>query len=398
MNKQFNKTLIMSENEEYLFQQSNSCWICKKLIDNDEEEVRNHCHVNGKFRGAAHWSCNIDLQLTKNVPVIFHNLRGYESHLIFCELDKFDLKISVIPNGLEKYTAFFFNKNLVFIDSIQFMSSSLDKLVKSLSDEDFKYLVEELGSENLELLKQKDAYTYKYMNSFERFNEKKLLTRKDFFSSIKKGKIGDNSKISGGHISVKDCLTCEKICDKFEMKNMGDYHDYFLKKDVLLSADVFEKFIDPCLKFYGLDPCHYFSSAGLSWDAMLKVTGVKLEKISDIDKHLFIEKGLRGEISYIAKRYAKANNKYMNYYDPKKPSTFISYLDTNNLYGWAMTGYPYEGFEWLKNICEIDVMSVSEKSPIGYFLEVDLKHPDELRGLHNGYPLAPEKLAVSSDM
>ena len=131
---------------------------------------------------------------------------------------------------------------------------------------------------------------------------------------------------------------------------------------------------------------------------MLKTTGVKLEKISDIDKHLFIEKGLRGEISYIAKRYAKANNKYMNYYDPKKPSTFISYLDTNNLYGWAMTGYPYEEFEWLKNICEIDVMSVSEKSPIGYFLEVDLKHPDELRGLHNGYPLAPEKLAVSSDM
>ena len=181
------------------------------------------------------------------------------------------------------------------------------------------------------------------------------------------------------------------------MKNMDDYHDY-LKEDELLSVDVFEKFMTRCLKYYGLGPCHYFSSPGLSWDAMLKTTGVKLEKISDIDKHLFIEKGLRGEISYIAKRYAKANNKYMNYYDPKKPSTFISYLDTNNLYGWAMTGYPYEGFEWLKNICEIDVMSVSEKSPIGYFLEVDLKHPDELRGLYNGYPLAPEKLAVSSDM
>ena len=116
------------------------------------------------------------------------------------------------------------------------------------------------------------------------------------------------------------------------MKNMDDYHDY-LKEDELLSVDVFEKFMTRCLKYYGLGPCHYFSSLGLSWDAMLKTTGVKLEKISDIDKHLFIEKGLRGEISYIAKRYAKANNKYMNYYDPKKPSTFISYLDTNNLYG-----------------------------------------------------------------
>ena len=99
------------------------------------------------------------------------------------------------------------------------------------------------------------------------------------------------------------------------MKNMG-----------LFMADVFEKFIDTCLKYYGLDPCHYFSSPGLSWDAMLKMTGIKLEKISDIDKYLFIEKGLREGISYIARKYAKTNNKYMNDDDPKKPSTFISCL------------------------------------------------------------------------
>ena len=98
----------MSEEEEHLLQQSNSCWICKKLIDNDEEKVRDHCHVTGKFRGAAHWDCNINFQLTKKVPVTSHNLRGYDSHLIFNELDKFDLKISVISNELEKYVAFFF--------------------------------------------------------------------------------------------------------------------------------------------------------------------------------------------------------------------------------------------------------------------------------------------------
>ena len=104
---------------------------------------------------------------------------------------------------------------------------------------------------------------------------------------------------------------------------MGDYHDHYLKKDVLLLVDVFEKFIDTCLKYYGLDPCHYFSSPGSSWDAMLQMTDRELEKISDNDKYLFIEKGLRAGISYIAKRYAKASNKYMNDYDPKKPSTFI---------------------------------------------------------------------------
>ena len=155
--------------------------------------------------------------------------------------------------------------------------------------------------------------------------------------------------MSDGHISLKDYLTCEKIWGKFDIKNVGDYHDHYLKKDVLLLADVFEKFIDTCLKFYGLDPCHYFSSPGLSWDEMLKMAGVKLEKISDIDNYLFIKKGLRGEISYIAKRYAKAYNNYMNDYDPKKPSTFITYLGMNNLYDWSMSEYlPYDGFKWLK--------------------------------------------------
>ena len=136
---------------------------------------------------------------------------------------------------------------------------------------------------------------------------------------------------------------------------------------------------------------------------MLKMTGIKLEKISDIDKYLFIEKGLRGGISYIAKKYAKANNKYINDYDPKKSSTFISYLDMNNLYGWAMSEYlPCGRFKWLKNIDKFDVMSISEsssieKGSIGYFLEADLEYLGELHELHKDYPLALEKLAVSSD-
>ena len=123
--------MIISEEEEYLFQQSISCWICKKLIDNDEEKVRDYCYVTGKFRGAAYWDCNINFQLTKKVPAIFHNLRGYDSHLIFDELDKFDVKINVMSNGLQRYMAFFLNKNLVLIGSMQFMSFNLDNLLKA---------------------------------------------------------------------------------------------------------------------------------------------------------------------------------------------------------------------------------------------------------------------------
>ena len=133
---------------------------------------------------------------------------------------------------------------------------------------------------------------------------------------------------------------------------------------------------------------------------MLKMTDVKLKKISDIDQYLFIEKGTRRGICYISKRYAKANNKYMSDYDSNKQSAFITYLDKNKLYGWSMSEYlPYGEFKWFKkNVDELGIMSINEKSDVGYILEVDLKYPDKIHDLHNDYPLAPEKLAVTNDM
>ena len=179
MKKKLNKNLIMTEEEEKeQFQSNNMCWICENLIGN--RKVRDHCHINEKYRGAAHWSCNINLQLTKIVSVTFHNLRGYNSHLIFCEPKKVNVKIDVTPNGLEKYTAFILYKNLVFIESVQFMNSSLEELVKNLSDNDFKYLTKEFGSKFLELLKQKGGYPYEYMDNFKRCSEEKLPDKSVF--------------------------------------------------------------------------------------------------------------------------------------------------------------------------------------------------------------------------
>ena len=149
------------------------------------------------------------------------------------------------------------------------MNSSLEKLVKNLPDNDFKYLTEEFGSKNLELLKQKDAYPYKYMDSLKDLTKKKC--------PVKNGKNVSGKKLDD-HTSNEDYLMCNKNWNEFNLKNMGDYHDHYFKKSVLVLADVFEKFIDTCLKFYGLDSCRYFSSPGLSWDATLKMTGVKLEK------------------------------------------------------------------------------------------------------------------------
>ena len=266
MKKHFNKNLVMTAEQNEEFERTNICWICGKLI-NFDEKVRDHCHITGFYRGAAHWGCNINLKISKKVPVIFHNLKGYHSHLVFKELSKFDCRISVIPNGLEKYTGFTLNKNIVFIDSMFFMNCSLDKMAKNLSDSDFKYLSEEFSGEKLELVKKKEIYPSEYFNSFKKFKETILPDIDKFFSSLKDCRV-----------SEKEYQRAYGVWRVFKIKYLGQYHDLYLKTYVLLLCDVFEKFISVCMKDYGLDPSHYISSPRLSWDAMLKMTGVQLEK------------------------------------------------------------------------------------------------------------------------
>ena len=199
---------------------------------------------------------------------MFHNLKGYDSHLIFKELSKFDVRVNVIQNGLEKYMAFTLNKNLVFTDSMLFMNSSLDKLVKNLTDKDFVFLSEESSGEQLKLVKEKGIYPYEYMNSFKRFKENKLPDKSKFFSLLKDCGINE-----------KEYQRVINVWKVFRIKNLGEYHDLYLRTDFLSLCDLFEKYIKTCLEYYCLDLSHYFSSPRLSWDAMLKMTGIKLGKI-----------------------------------------------------------------------------------------------------------------------
>ena len=212
----------MSAEEEERFQLSNSCWICDKFFDVRDYKVRVH---NRKIR--AHWSCNINLNLSRKVFVMFHNLRGYRSHFMIKEIGKFDVKVSVTSNGLEEQMAFNIIKNLVFIDSTQFMNSSLDSVVKNLWDNNLKYLPAKFSGEFLNLVKQKEVYPYEYMNSFIYPPD-----RSKFFSFLR--------YVS---ISEKDYLKENNIWNVFKMNTMIDYYDLYLKTDVLLLADVFEKFI-----------------------------------------------------------------------------------------------------------------------------------------------------------
>ena len=295
MKYHFNKNLIMSIEEKELFQKANKCWICDKLLELIDEKVRDHCHITGKFRGASHFSCNANFKITERVPVIFHNLKGYDGQLIMKELSNFDVVIDVIPYGLEKYMAIIVNRNLVFIDSMRFMKDTLDDLVKNLVEEGFNYLSKEFLDKRLKLLKQKGVYPYEYMSSFKKFDECELPSKDKFYSSLK-----------GKGISDEDYKRAKKVWNVFNFKNLGEYHDLYLKTDVSLLCDVFENFFNICVEYYDLDPCHYFSIPGLAWDAMLKMTGVKLRLIDDIDIHLFIEKGMHGGVSCIVKRHCKA--------------------------------------------------------------------------------------------
>ena len=168
-----------------------------------------------------------------------------------------------------------------------------------------------------------------------------------------------------------------------------------------IANDVFENFRKTCMQYYKLDPCHYFTSPGLSWDAMLKMTNIKLELMTDIDMLQFIEKGMHGGVSYITNRHGKANNKYMKEYDEKAPSKYIMYLDANNLYGWAMSQYlPTGNFKWMtdKEISKIDLGKYKANGKKGLILEVYLEYPRELHDMHNDYPVCPEKVKVSNNM
>ena len=396
--KHFNKPLVMTEDDEMCFKLMDECYICGEKYVEKDVRVRDHCHITGKFRGSAHRDCNLKLRIKPEdikIPVIFHNLRGYDSHFIMQQIGEIakkhgDLNINAIPNNMEKYMAFMLGNNLTFIDSFQFMGSSLDKLVNNLPKDDLKYTSKVFKGKKLNLLSQKGVYPYDFMDSFEKFDQTKLPTKDQFYSIL-----------NDQHITDDEYDHAKKVWKTFKIKTMGEYHDLYLGSDVLLLVDVFESFRKTCLQYYKLDPCHYFTSPGLSWDAMLKMTNIKLELMTDIDMYQFIEKGLRGGVSYIAHRYGKANNKYMKEYNEKAPSKYIMYLDANNLYGWAMSQYlPTGNFKWMseKEISKIDLGKYKTDGKKGLILEVDLEYPQELHDLHNDYPIAPEKVKVSNGM
>ena len=396
-----NEKMKITAEEEEEFKQASNCWICGQLL-NLEDRVRDHCHFTGRYRGAAHNRCNLKYSKPNNISVFFHNLTGYDSHLFIKKLNDTIGNIDCIPNNEENYISFsktiktgeYKNKKgetkdknfkIIFKDSLKFMASSLEALVNNLPDGALNNLNKYFTEKQVKLLKQKGFFPYDYMDNIEKLKDTKPPPQKAFYS-----------KLTGKGINNYNYKHVLNVWNTWNMKTFKEYLELYNISDVLLLADVFENFRDICLKNYGLDPVYYYTAPGLAWDAMLKMTKINLELLSDVDKLLMVENGIRGGISIISNRYGKANNKYMKDFNKKKPSKYLTYLDANNLYGAAMSEkMPVHSFKWMtteeiENLFNNQIVQVWNKNPC--ILEVDLEYPEELHDLHNDYPLCPERV------
>nr|CAH7734709.1 unnamed protein product [Callosobruchus chinensis] len=290
----------LDSEERQCFSSALTCHICERPFDsNNSNKVMDHDHFTGKFRGAAHNGCNLNYYRKSHaIPVVFHNMTGYDCHFILLSVCKnFGGNINLLPLNKEKYISFKkyvsgTNINFRFIDSFRFMSSSLSKL-SSYLDNNQKLVTRKYFSDDskFELVTRKGVFPYEYLDCWEKLSEESLPPQSNFFSKIHNETITDADYSHACH-----------VWQSFQIKNLQEYAELYLKTDVLLLTDVFENFRNMCMKTYKLDALHYYTAPGLAFDAMLKITNVNLELITDIEIATFIQKGIRGGISQCCNR------------------------------------------------------------------------------------------------
>ncbi|CAG8492072.1 6627_t:CDS:2 [Scutellospora calospora] len=395
---------IETDKDKKKFNEADSCWICKEKFIIDEDKVKylenKASWLNNKLKNTSinsedyktlikqidkitkdiNQEKSIDIKKTP-IPVVFHNFRGYVSHLVCESVGK-----SVNAN------------------QIKFMNSSLASLTKNLSNnhpitsKHFKKLG--YTKDQLDLVYRKGVYPYDYIDSQDRFLETELPPIYKFSTYLY------------GKISQKDYEHAQKVWKEFNCKTLGEYHDIYLKTDMLSLADVWTQLRKMSMEYNGLDPSHYVSLPAYSWDAMLKMTEVKIELFTDMAMHDFIEKAKRGDIAMACKRYFKANNpKIGKTFNPFKPTTWILYIDATNLYGWAMSQYlPIGNYKWEVSHKYLEdnpneqkkylekILNTKADAKRGYFLNIKAHFPLKTHDYLSDLPPAVENMVVNKNM
>ena len=382
------------------------CCVCGKDVERSIRVIH-PCHLSGTIFGVAHSKCNLRARTANFLPVFFHNLSRYDAHHILKHQKlKVGEEMSAIAKTDETYISFSIRipvgtykkqseqlvrlyESLRFLDSYQFVSQSLENLAKTIKKDDFLLLKQffcNIPDQQFIKLTQKGFFPYSYLDSSEKFKDP-LPDYGDSWKNSLTGKID---------ITYSDYQHAISVYNDFCCQNLGDYHDIYLKTDVLLLTDSFEKFRSVCVNVYKLDPSHFYSAPTLSWESMLISTKVKLGLLQDIDLLLFFERGIRGGINGVGElRHFTANNPHLNNFDPSQKTTFGVFYDVTSLYAGTMQKMmPLGNYKWNTEVTIEQVLQTSENSNIGYFVEVDLKYPPHLHDLHNGLPLAPEKLII----
>ena len=373
-----NLPLEITPEEHQSFQQSKVCWLCENPLGDAEgashDKVRDHDHLTGKYRGAAHNKCNLNCKKKSSsfVPIFFHNFSGYDCHLIFEELltSAYNLKlpINIIPKSMENYVSVQVGC-LRFLDSYRFLSSSLQKLITSLND--FPYMQNEGLTDDL--FKKKLAYPYEKFN-LNNLHEPLNLTKEDYWSTLNQS-----------YPCEDDIKRTQQLIDTYNITTAQELTMLYLKMDVLQLTDVFENFVETSTLMYGINPLYSYSLPGYTWKAGLKLTKIKLDFIKDKQLLLLLENNIRGGISSVmGPRFIESNE-----------NTKLLYIDANNLYGWAMSQYlPTGDFKKMRSFAQEimqsdsaeavalmneiteDILNTPDDNEFGYFIECDLEFPN----------------------
>jgi len=375
----------LTTTEEASYIAATECYICTGNFTEENYKVRDHCHLTSKFRGAACNRCNINFQIPQFIPVVIHNLTGYDAHIIVPELGRDNGRINVIATSSEKYISFSKKVGkkitLRFLDSYRFVPESLAKLTKNLQDKDLIETSKLVPHNKLHLVKQKGVFPYEYIDSFEKFQETELPPPEAFYN-----------KLNNEDVDPEDYNHACNVWNELQIKTLGEYSDFYVTLDVAQLADIMEQFRSTCMTAYGLDPLHSYTTPGLSYQSMLKQTKCTLELITDVDMALMIEEGVRGGLTQSVTRYVRANNKYLQNYDNTKESVYLAYVDANNLYGWAMTKpLPYGNFKWVdpSTIPISSIPTIPQEGEVGYILECDFEYPAHIHDHHYDLPMLP---------